>query len=553
MSSPLFAALAKLDESLQDVQIQVDWLRAGIEVGDDDFQRSLHEAHQSAVAIRDLIHAERPNASWNDRLALEQLMQDLEREAQIRLAEQRRSRLQDLASELDAGAVRHRFESRAASLNSLRLDAVRELRVAAALPNQDRELPGPGAGDWIHWLCNLPEDNYATVFDQLRRDFPALEAFAVEMEESYWAPGEGRGDAGHSVPARAPEPAPPSRDRQSSSVPVISDYRKAPHNVRVPPADVAVKSGGPAAAAVAGGGAQMSAAAAPALAEMPWAMEQSWQAPAAVETTEEEVQLPPAPPIQICEKCGATYTSAFHACAVDQSTLQMAAQALPAVKAPGNHSSNGKNGSNGNGSAALTADHYESIVESAKELSAEPAAAELTEETSATDTSRETAEKEFHRLRAIVEQRAQDSTVPEEEESVGLNLSRTQIIAIVVSICALMAVAITMVVHYYSAKSEAATTAAAAAAKAPPVVSDADIQKQIEQKLTELKNSQIEVAVQGGVVTLTGHSSTEEESVQADDLSVQTSGVKVVRDRIQVDAHAASNGKPHAGKPAQQH
>ena len=547
MSSPLFAALSKLDESLQDVQIQVDWLRAGIEVGDDDFQRSLSDAHQSAIAIRDLVHAERPNARWNDRMALEQLMHDLEKEAQIRVLEQRRSRLQDLASELDAGAVRHRFESRASSLNSLRLDAVRELRVAAALPNQDKELPGPAAGEWMHWLCNLPEDRYSAVFEQLRVEFPALEAFAVEMEESYWAPGEGRGDSASSAVSRPPEPPSAPRDRQTQNVPVISDYRKPSQNIRVPGGDVAVKSGGAAAAVALGYEAQMSAAAAPALAETPWAAGQTWESPANVEV---EVQAPPAPPIQICEKCGATYSNAFHACAVDQSTLQMAAQALPAIKTPGNHSGNGKNGSNGNGSATLTPDHYASIVESAKELAAEPVAAETPAETS-TDTSRETAEKEFHRLRAIVEQRAQESTAPEDEERVGLNLSQMQIIAIAVAFCALLAVTITAVVHYYSAKSEAA--GAVASVKAPPVVSDADIQKQIEQKLTALKDSTIEVAVQGGVVTLTGHSATEEESVQAEDLSLQTTGVKVIRDRIQIDAKGASNAKPHAGKPAQQH
>ena len=110
-----------------------------------------------------------------------------------------------------------------------------------------------------------------------------------------------------------------------------------------------------------------------------------------------------------------------------------------------------------------------------------------------------------------------------------------------------------MVVHYYSAKSEAAAAAAAAAVKAPPVVSDADLQKQIEQKLTALKGSTIEVAVQGGVVTLTGHSSSEEESVQAEDMSLQTTGVKVIRDRIQVDGHNGSNAKPRAGKTTQQH
>ena len=68
--------------------------------------------------------------------------------------------------------------------------------------------------------CNLPEESYSTVFEELRQNFPALEAFAVEMEESYWAPGEGRGDSGSNAgSSRTPEPAPALR--------VILGYHRA--------------------------------------------------------------------------------------------------------------------------------------------------------------------------------------------------------------------------------------------------------------------------------------------------------------------------------------
>src|ERR1700759_1250082 len=125
MSSPLFSALEQLDDSLQNVQAQVESLRAGLEVSDDHLLRSLSHEHESVLMVREMVHAERPTATWTDRSALEQLMHDLEKEAQIKVNEERRSRLLDLANELEAGAVRHRFESRASSLNSLRTQAVR--------------------------------------------------------------------------------------------------------------------------------------------------------------------------------------------------------------------------------------------------------------------------------------------------------------------------------------------------------------------------------------------------------------------------------------------
>ncbi|HEY1732671.1 MAG TPA: BON domain-containing protein, partial [Terriglobales bacterium] len=507
---------------------------------------------QNALVVRELVHAERPAASWNDRSALEQLMDDLEKEAQIRLYEQRRTRLLDLASELEAGSVRHRFEARAASLSALRTGAVRELRIAAALPDQRKELPGPEPSQWLHWACNLLEENDASVFTELRTDFPALEEFAVEMEESYWVPGQaGQGSTRSAAPAaRMPqEPASDWNDWKSPSSPPGSEYRKPPHNVRAP-SDAAVQSGGYGTAVALGYDTQSSAA--PNLAETHWPAEETapWQRAEAMELDDEPAVETIAPPLKVCEKCGKNYSNGFHACVVDQAVLQIAAQTAPAVVDHG-YPSNGKNGNgNGNGAVAISAAELSSMLETETVPTRGAAATESTE-TPAVDSSRETAETEFHRLRAIMEQRSQES-LGDEEESVGWNFGRKQIIGIVVAVCVVLGVAIYAVAHYYSEKNvEAAAALAAAAAKVPVVPPDADLQKEIEQKLTTLKNSTIDVAVQGGVVTLSGKSSSEDESIQAEDLSLQTSGVKVVRDRIQVEGHGGSNGKPRAGKTGQ--
>lgn len=190
MGSPFRSALAKLDESVQDFQDQVSRLRGGLDVDDDQLWQSLDVVHQSAATLRELVRSERPDADWADRASLDLLIQHLECEAQARRDEERRSKLLALANEFDAGTIKHRFESRAAALNALRLQAVRELRIAAALYEQDKELPGPQASEWLHWACNLREEQDADTFAVLRKDFPSLEHFAGEMEESYWVSGQ---------------------------------------------------------------------------------------------------------------------------------------------------------------------------------------------------------------------------------------------------------------------------------------------------------------------------------------------------------------------------
>ena len=66
------------------------------------------------------------------------------------------------------------------------------------------------------------------------------------------------------------------------------------------------------------------------------------------------------------------------------------------------------------------------------------------------------------------------------------------------------------------------------------VVPDSDIQREVEQGLAVLKGSSIQVAVKAGVVTLSGQSPSKEESVRAESVASQVSGVKVVRNEIQI-------------------
>ena len=190
MSSPFSSALTELDGSLQTVQSQLDCLRAALEVDDDQLSRSLTNARQHAAMVRDLIHAERPDADWKDRRGLDQMIHELEIAEARRNQEKRRTKLLDLANELDAGRVKHRFDARTKALNALRLEAVKELRTAAALPEQVKDLPGPKASEWLHWACSLHDPKDASVLTILGRDFAAVEHFTGEIEESYWIPGQ---------------------------------------------------------------------------------------------------------------------------------------------------------------------------------------------------------------------------------------------------------------------------------------------------------------------------------------------------------------------------
>lgn len=190
MSSPFFSELTKLDGSLRTIQAQVDRMRSGLDDNDDQLKHSVAEACQHASALRDLLRAEDANAKWTDRAALEHLILALEIAADEKRIAQRRTKLVELANELEAGSIKHRVSARAESLNELRVKAVAQLRDVAARKEQDKELPGPEASQWVHWVCNLEEEKDAAVLAELRENFSALDELAGSIEESFWAPGK---------------------------------------------------------------------------------------------------------------------------------------------------------------------------------------------------------------------------------------------------------------------------------------------------------------------------------------------------------------------------
>lgn len=322
MASPISSALAKLDGSLQALQAQVDALYAGLEINDSQLNYSLADTSQNAAMVRDLIRAERPDAAWGDRGSLERLIRDLEVAAQQRRNEQRRMRLLDLADEFEAGSIRHRSESRTASLNGLRMDAIQQLRADAAVPEQQKELPGPEASEWLHWACNLSEERDGAAINLLRTEFAAVDQFAGEMEETYWTPGERVRRSSAQPPAPLPprRPEPPAYASKPPAPP--SDYGKPSYNVGSRPEPVPQNSNYAAAVARAY---DRPSGASPSLAS------HSQMSSVAV-APEPEILAPPA--TKYCDKCGATYTDAYHVCPTPEPPPRPAVTPAPAVARP---------------------------------------------------------------------------------------------------------------------------------------------------------------------------------------------------------------------------
>lgn len=113
----------------------------------------------------------------------------LDTEAKAGCNQERRTKLLELANELDAGTVKHRVNRRTTALNRLRLDAIKELRTEAALSERVKDLPGPDASEWLYWACRLQDAKDELDLISLHRDFWALDRFVGQMDERYWISG----------------------------------------------------------------------------------------------------------------------------------------------------------------------------------------------------------------------------------------------------------------------------------------------------------------------------------------------------------------------------
>ena len=522
MSSAFWSELAKLDDNLQIIQSQVNWMRAGLEFDDGQLTESLTEARSHGAAVRDLVRAERADITWNDRDALERLIHELEIAAQERRNQLRRSKLRDLAAELDAGTIRHRLESRASALTKLRQEAAKQLRTEAELADQVKDLPGPRADQWVAWACNLQEEKDGFVLSRLRKDFGALDRFVAGIEVNYWVPGSVvHESAPHSEPdvrtAKAAAAPPPSAPRTS--------YAKPPQTVKSPE-KVSTRTGSNGGA----GGVSLGSPAgeAPSLTETLRRPEAGTQWQAATAAVGNGASKLPPPRLNYCEQCGSSYRGEFHLCPVDRSVNQVAAEAA----AVGRDSSPSRERS----SAAVG-------VAAAREPQRNTASENA--EAAMLDSTAEAAGSEFERLKALI-----GDTYSVEDEEIEPSryqqlLGNKRLMASAAAVAVVVVVAIFLMVHHFTSKSASQPTPApqTVSAKVPDVIPDADIQKNIEQKLATLKGSSIQVAVQEGVVTLAGKVASKADVTKAESLAAEVSGVKQVSDKVQVETNNGKAGR----------
>jgi len=179
------STITSLNESLAALQGSLTKLRAAKSVDVTELIDQLKAAAESSRNLRALVLSEMPEASWQGREELENIVEEISRRIEARNLEQRRSRLLALAGELERGTITHRRAVRVTQLNQLRDQAIKELRSQAALAAPPT-LPGPESDEWIDWACNLKDPEDAEHLQTLRDGFAQLDEFVANLEPDMW-------------------------------------------------------------------------------------------------------------------------------------------------------------------------------------------------------------------------------------------------------------------------------------------------------------------------------------------------------------------------------
>ena len=543
--SEFASRVTELDDTLKAIRAEIESFRAALEIDDNQLNQDLTRARAQGAMLRDLIRMERPDAKWTNRNQLDQLLAELAAAEAERFKQQRRNRLLELANELDAGTVKHRFEARASALNALRLEAIRELRAEADSPGDVKELPGPEAFEWLPWICNLQEEQNAATLAQLRRDFPALEQFAGEMEESYWCSARASAKQRSEPPAVSlPEPKPAAAPAAPSPTAVAAaaavNHGVLPPHVRTQ-FEQAMSNGNYAEALSLCYDTASSNVPAPAedssrpsvLAPEPQPVSASFTSG----SNGRGAAAASAARLNYCEKCGGSYSSEFHACPEEDSSRRPSSEPISDSKTRGIHLV--LDNLNGRDFGTVNETQSRTMVQTATKSSSGPAPLQLSD-----DVPTEAAGMEFERLRAIVGS-SEDSTLADEEED---DPRRKQFILRVVAACAIMLLVIVVVTFFFTARfAPKSDKPGAEAVKLSTQVRDANIQKEIAQKLTVLKGN-FQVTVQDGTAILAGEAASNADAAQAAAFALQASGVKAVTNNIRVDAAGTKSTASNSAK-----
>ncbi len=186
MSSLWPSTIASLNDTLSLLGESVEKLRAAKAVDVTEVIEELKMAAESARNLRALILAELPEASWQNRQELDELLEKIEKRVEARNIEQLRSRLLGLVAELERGSIVHRRAVRVKQLNQLRDQAINELQAQAAVKGAPQPLPGPDSDEWLEWACCLKEPDDAESLQTIRNGFAHLDEFVANLEPDMW-------------------------------------------------------------------------------------------------------------------------------------------------------------------------------------------------------------------------------------------------------------------------------------------------------------------------------------------------------------------------------
>lgn len=179
------STINSLNDSLTALHGSLGKIKAAKSVDITEVIDQLKNAAESSRNLRALVLAELPEASWQNREELDAIVEEISKRIEARNLEQKRFRLLGLATHFERGTIVHRRTVRLNQLQQLRDQAVKELRVQAALPSPPA-LPGPEADEWIDWACKLKEPEDAESLQNMRNGFARVDEFIANLEPEMW-------------------------------------------------------------------------------------------------------------------------------------------------------------------------------------------------------------------------------------------------------------------------------------------------------------------------------------------------------------------------------